>query len=71
MKKWTLGLLFFLFTSFNLRFTPKDFHLRVESKEKVEEFANKFPQIVSNEAVYVAYLQKYKYNEDFYLLLTN
>lgn len=52
-------------------FTPKDFHLRVESKEKVEEFANKFPQIVNNEAVYVAYLQKYKYNEDFYLLLTN
>lgn len=71
MKKWTLGLLFFLFTSFNLRFTPKDFHLRVESEEKVEEFANKFPQIVNNEAVYVAYLQKYKYNEDFYLLLTN
>ena len=71
MKKWTLGLLFFLFTSFNLRLTPKDFHLRVESKEKVEEFSNKFPQIVSNEAVYVAYLQKYKYNEDFYLLLTN
>ena len=31
-------MLFFLFTSFNLRFTPKDFHLRVESKEKVEEF---------------------------------
>ena len=37
----------------------RDFHVSVVGEERVIEFENKFPQIVKNEAVYIAYLQQY------------
>lgn len=43
----------------------RGFHVSVVGEERVIEFENKFPQIVKNEAVYIAYLQQYyKGNED-------
>lgn len=46
----------------------RDFHVSVVGE--VIEFENKFPQIVKNEAVYIAYLQQYyKGNEDEFIKL--
>lgn len=48
----------------------RDFHVSVVGEERVIEFENKFPQIVKNEAVYIAYLQQYyKGNEDEFIKL--
>ena len=45
--------------------TPRDFHVSIVGEEKVEQFESKFPQIVKDEAVYIAYLQRYyKGHED-------
>lgn len=48
----------------------RDFHVSIVGEERVIEFENKFPQIVKNEAVYIAYLQQYcKGNEDEFIKL--
>lgn len=48
----------------------RGFHVSVVGEERVIEFENKFPQIVKNEAVYIAYLQQYyKGNEDEFIKL--
>jgi hypothetical protein len=50
--------------------TPRDFHVSIVGEEKVIEFESKFPQIVKDEAVYIAYLQQYhKGNEDEFIKL--
>lgn len=50
--------------------TPRDFHVSIVGEEKVEQFESKFPQIVKDEAVYIAYLQRYyKGHEDEFINL--
>ena len=50
--------------------TPRDFHVSIVGEEKVEQFESKFPQIVKDEAVYIAYLQRYyKGHEDEFIAL--
>ena len=39
--------------------SPRDFHISIVGTEQVEQFETKFPYIVNDEAVYIAYLQKY------------
>ena len=59
MKRMLLGLLI-LFTSFNsLTFKQvlRDFHINAVGVTNVKIFEKKFPQIVKDEKVYLAYLQ--------------
>ena len=59
MKRMLLGLII-LFTSFNsLTFKQvlRDFHIKVVGVTNVKIFEKKFPQIVKDEKVYLAYLQ--------------
>lgn len=61
-----------LLTSFNTGFCNDayNFHLNVTDKETVEQFTQKFPDIVNNREVYIAYLMKYyKGNEEAYIEL--
>lgn len=70
MKNFLILLLFILCTSFNSYNDAKEFHKRVVSSEEVEKFEKKFPQIVNNRPVYIAYLHKfYRGNEDEYCLM--
>lgn len=69
MKKFLIVILIVL-SAFVRGNSARDFHIEVAGIESVTEFESKFPEIVSNEAVYIAYLQQY-YNgyEDEYIKL--
>lgn len=70
-----LGLVIILFTSFNsitLHDKLLNFHIKAAGVQKVLEFESKFPEIVEDDAVYLAYLQAYyKDNKTEYLNLFN
>lgn len=59
MKYIVVLLLMILLSSFNICNDAKEFHIGIVGEEKVEQFEKKFPQIVNDRSVYVAYLQKY------------
>ena len=67
-----LGLLI-LFTSFN---SPtyldilKSFHVRAAGVKSVLKFERKFPQIIKDEKIYLAYLQRFSvdYKQDYFNL---
>ena len=46
-------------SSFYIVNDVEEFHIRMEGKKNVEIFKKKYPKIVSDRAVYIAYLQKY------------
>lgn len=59
-----------LFSSFNPCNDAREFHVEIVGEERVELFEEKFPQIVCNREVYIAYLQKYyRGNEDAFMNL--
>lgn len=72
MKRMLLGLLI-LFTSFN---SPtyldmlKSFHVRAAGVKSVLKFERKFPQIIKDEKIYLAYLQRFSvnYKQDYFNL---
>lgn len=74
MKRMLLGLLI-LFTSFNsltFKQVSRDFHIKAVGVTNVKIFEKKFPQIVKDEKVYLAYLQVfYKDHKKEYLDLFN
>ena len=59
MKHLLVFLLVLLMSATKVDNTPRDFHVSIVGEEKVEQFESKFPQIVKDEAVYIAYLQRY------------
>lgn len=65
IKRMLLGFLLILCASFNPYDNVKDFHTKAIGAEKVEQFEKRFPQIVSNRAVYIAYLQRYYKGNEF------
>lgn len=68
--KYLLAILLITLTSFAPINTAYDFHVKIVGKEKVEQFESRFPYIVNDEAVYVAYLQQYyKGHEDDFINL--
>lgn len=69
MKKFLIVILIVL-SAFIRGNNARDFHIEVAGIESVTKFESKFPEIVSNEAVYIAYLRRY-YNghEDEYINL--
>ena len=68
--KYITVLLFLLLTSFAPMNRVEDFHTKIVGKEKVSQFKSKFPYIVKDEAVYIAYLQRYyKGHEDDFINL--
>ena len=70
MKHLLIFLLVLLMSATKVDNTPRDFHVSIVGEEKVIEFESKFPQIVKDEAVYIAYLQQYyKGNEDEFIKL--
>lgn len=70
MKNFLIILSFFLFTSFHSYNDVREFHTRVIGIEEVKKFETKFPQIVKDRHVYVAYLGKYyKGHENDYCLM--
>ena len=72
MKRMLLGLII-LFTSFN---SPtyldilKSFHVRAAGVKSVLKFERKFPQIIKDEKIYLAYLQRFSvgYKQDYFNL---
>ena len=72
MKRMLLGLLI-LFTSFS---SPtyldmlKSFHVRAAGVKSVLKFERKFPQIIKDEKIYLAYLQRFSvdYKQDYFNL---
>lgn len=58
MKKLLL-LLFILFSSSSGMDSIREFHVSIVGEEQVRLFEMRFPQIANNEAVYIAYLQRY------------
>ena len=72
MKRMLLGLLI-LFTSFN---SPtyldmlKSFHVKAAGVKSVLKFERKFPQIIKDEKIYLAYLQRFSvnYKQDYFNL---
>lgn len=70
MKNFLIILSFLLFTSFNSYNDTREFHTRVVGIEEVEKFETKFPQIVKDRNVYIAYLGRYyRDNENEYSLI--
>lgn len=70
MKYILITLLVVLFTSFNSYNDVKEFHTEIVGKEQVKKFKQKFPQVVKDRHVYVAYLGKYyRDNENEYCLM--
>ncbi len=59
MKHLLIFLLVLLMSATKVDNTPRDFHVSIVGEEKVEQFESKFPQIVKDAAVYIAYLQRY------------
>ena len=59
MRHLLIFLLVLLMSATKVDTTPRDFHVSIVGEEKVEQFESKFPQIVKDEAVYIAYLQRY------------
>lgn len=69
--KYLLIVLLLVLTSFSPINKARDFHIKVVGIEKVNQFETKFPQIVKDEAVYIAYLQQYYtgHEDDFVTLI--
>lgn len=65
IKRMLLGILLILCASFNPYDNIKDFHTKAVGSEKVEQFRKRFPQIVNNKSVYIAYLQRYYKGNEF------
>jgi len=59
MKYMVTLITFILMSSFCIVNDVEEFHIKMEGKENVEIFKKKYPKIVRDRAVYIAYLQKY------------
>lgn len=59
MKYILIFLLVMLISATKVGDSPRDFHISIVGTEQVEQFETKFPCIVKDEAVYIAYLQRY------------
>lgn len=59
MKYILIFLLVMLISATRVEDSPRDFHISIVGTEQVEQFETKFPYIVNDEAVYIAYLQRY------------
>lgn len=69
---FVLIIIWFLFISTHLphKEEVRDFHIKQVGIEEVIHFEQKFPMIINDRAVYIAYLQKYyRNNEDEFMNL--
>lgn len=75
LESVAIFIVFLMLISFRMdyqrnRMTPEKFHEMVTNKEEVNRFKEKYPCIVNNKYVYIAYLQKYyRGHEDEYHIL--
>lgn len=70
MKYLVILITSILMSSFYIVNDVEEFHIKMEGKENVETFKKKYPQIIKDRAVYIAYLQKYyKGNENEFISL--
>lgn len=72
--RYIIIILLFIITSSSMCVNndARCFHVKVTSEKEVERFEKLFPNIINNEATYIAYLQKYYNNlPDEYIKLLN
>lgn len=69
MKYLLIFLLFIITSVYNYPINyPRKFHVNVIGNEEVIKFENKYPEIVKNKKVYIAYLNRY-YSDEYVNLL--